>query len=335
MSGLADPWGCVAFPKGPKGSDYVTIVENNVAVIPGCYSKQQISQVSMIYDLWTSTAPDLPDEEDDLGEYLGFTDDRAVYETYDMLRNSEHGVPDMTNLLGSVNDVLGVNLLWSLTEEDLEDLLASAAESWDQYLSTLKKIIRKMKQEKKKNTVVSGDLKYELDPSDKTAKIVGGKDKNITKATIPDTIKVKKKTYKVTTVADQAFKGYKKLKKAAIGKNIRSLGKEAFSGCVKLTSVSGGAGLVVIGDCVFKGCTALPAITLDKKVASIGDEAFCNCGKLTKYTILTTKLNDDVIGKNAFKNTSRKAVFDVPDNKIKAYKKAFQKKGADKKAKFK
>ena len=91
MSDMEDGWGAVAFPKGPQGSGYVTIVDNNAAVIPGNYSKQEITQASLIYDLWTNAAPDLPDEEDDLGYLLELTDERAVYETYDMLRDDGHG----------------------------------------------------------------------------------------------------------------------------------------------------------------------------------------------------------------------------------------------------
>ena len=50
-------------------------------------------------------------------------------------------------------------------------------------------------------------------------------------------MKIGGKTYKVTSIAAEAFKGNKKLKKVTIGKNIQSIGKEAFYGCRKLSSI--------------------------------------------------------------------------------------------------
>lgn len=54
--------------------------------------------------------------------------------------------------------------------------------------------------------------------------------KKASSVTIPATVKSNGKTYKVTSIADNAFKNQKKLKKAIIGNNISKIGKNAFKG---------------------------------------------------------------------------------------------------------
>lgn len=52
--------------------------------------------------------------------------------------------------------------------------------------------------------------------------------KNITKAKIPSTIKIKRYKYKVIAISKKAFIKCSQLKKVIIGKNIKSIGKKAF-----------------------------------------------------------------------------------------------------------
>lgn len=54
---------------------------------------------------------------------------------------------------------------------------------------------------------------------------------------IPDTIEVDGITYKVTSIADGAFKDDEAVKKIIIGKNIETIGSEAFCGCVNLSEI--------------------------------------------------------------------------------------------------
>ena len=53
-------------------------------------------------------------------------------------------------------------------------------------------------------------------------------------------------TYKVTSIAANAFKNNKKISKVVIGNNIVSIGKNAFAGCKKLTSVTLGKNVKTI-----------------------------------------------------------------------------------------
>ena len=55
-----------------------------------------------------------------------------------------------------------------------------------------------------------------------------------TKAVIPDTVKIGKKTYGVTSVASDAFDGKKNVKVAVIGANVKKLEENAFAGAKKL-----------------------------------------------------------------------------------------------------
>ncbi len=59
-----------------------------------------------------------------------------------------------------------------------------------------------------------------------------------TKVTIPATVKVSGKSYKVTSIAASALKNNKKIKTLDIGKNVTKIGKNAFYGCSKLKTVT-------------------------------------------------------------------------------------------------
>lgn len=61
---------------------------------------------------------------------------------------------------------------------------------------------------------------------------------NVTAVTIPATVKIKGKTYKVTSIGSKALQKKKKLKKVVIGKNVSVIGKRAFYGCKKLKTIT-------------------------------------------------------------------------------------------------
>ena len=61
--------------------------------------------------------------------------------------------------------------------------------------------------------------------------------KNKKTVTIPNTVKISGVTYKVTQIADNAFRNNKKITKVTIGKNVSKIGSYAFSGCKKLKTI--------------------------------------------------------------------------------------------------
>ena len=129
--------------------------------------------------------------------------------------------------------------------------------------------------------------------------------------TVPFEVTIDGVTYKVTSIADNAFKGNKKLKKVVVGSNITSIGKNAFAGCTSLTS-----------------------ITIGKNVTKIGKNAFTGCKKLKSITIKTKKLTTKTVKKGAFNGISKKVVVKVPKSKYKTYKKLLPAKGLKKAAKI-
>ena len=64
------------------------------------------------------------------------------------------------------------------------------------------------------------------------------KSKSMDFVEVPATISVEGKTYKVTSIASNAFKGNRKLKNVIIGTNVKTIGKNAFSNCVALKKIT-------------------------------------------------------------------------------------------------
>lgn len=161
--------------------------------------------------------------------------------------------------------------------------------------------------------VVNGTT-YRITSSSKGKKEVSyirGNKKSV-KITIPAAITVKGISYKVTTIANNAFNGCKKLKSVTIGKNVTKIGDSAF----------------------FK-CTSLKKITVPASVTKIGKKAFYGCKNLKSIIIKTPKLKSKSVGTQAFKGIHKKAVITVPKKQKKAYKKWLEKKGITKKMKIK
>ena len=132
MADMADEWGCVAFPVGPKGTPggYTNVVSDNVTVIPNVYDAETVAKLAYIYQLWTTATPGYDDEDSWIGNKYNFTDDRAVDETYAMLRQPEHCSADKCLYLGSVNDVEGSDYLWNLGGSTPAALLESKSPVW-------------------------------------------------------------------------------------------------------------------------------------------------------------------------------------------------------------
>jgi hypothetical protein len=61
---------------------------------------------------------------------------------------------------------------------------------------------------------------------------------NLVKMTVPDTVKLKNKTYKVTAIGSNAFKNCYGMNSLTIGKNVKSIGTSAFNGCKKLKVIT-------------------------------------------------------------------------------------------------
>lgn len=86
------------------------------------------------------------------------------------------------------------------------------------------------------------------------------------KFVIPATIKSGNYTFKVTSIANKAFKGDKKLKKVVIGKNVQVIGKRAFEKAKNLRNITiKSVALKKVGRSAFKGIHAKAKIKVPAK----------------------------------------------------------------------
>jgi hypothetical protein len=89
----------------------------------------------------------------------------------------------------------------------------------------------------------------------------------------------------VTAIANSAFKNNKKLTSVVIGKNVVSVGKEAFKGCTKLKKLTvKSVGLKKVGKNALKGINKKAVIKVPKKKLKTYKKIFK--GKGQKSTVV-------------------------------------------------
>lgn len=62
-------------------------------------------------------------------------------------------------------------------------------------------------------------------------------DKRFTSLKVGNTVKIRGKSFKITAIGNNAFRGYKQLKSVTVGKNVKKIGTKAFYGCKKLKKI--------------------------------------------------------------------------------------------------
>ena len=97
------------------------------------------------------------------------------------------------------------------------------------------------------------------------------------------------------------------------GKNVTSIGVEAFRKCTKLTSITIPESVTSIGDDAFNDCTNLRTVTFadDSKLTSIGNRAFMNCTSLMRITIPSSVTS---IGDSAFSGCTGLTSITIPSS---------------------
>lgn len=163
---------------------------------------------------------------------------------------------------------------------------------------------------------------------------------------IPPTVKIKDKTYTVTSIDNYTFSTCQELVSVNIPHTVTSIGEEAFSGCPKLASINVDAanpayssqdgvlynknktslhfypttkagGFTIpnsvtnIADKAFLDCFQLTNIIIPNSVKSIGNEAFYNCAKLTNINIPNSVTT---IGNKAFCSCSGLTSINIPNS---------------------
>ena len=132
---------------------------------------------------------------------------------------------------------------------------------------------------KKGDSVTVGGTDYTVTGGNTAA----ATDSESKKAVVKGSIIINNKVYHVTEIRDNAFKNNKRVVTVYIDKNIKYVGKNAFSGCTSLKKVTGGAGLTSIRSGAFKGCVSLSKISRFGKVRTIGKKAFYGNKKMKQF----------------------------------------------------
>lgn len=146
---------------------------------------------------------------------------------------------------------------------------------------------------KKRYTVKK--IKYQITGKN-IVMVTGLAGKGKKKLTIPDTVSMNGRLYKVVEIRKKAFKNQKKIQEVVIGNFVKKVGAEAFAKCKKLRKIQFGT-----------------------RTKSLGKRIFWKDDKLKKIVFKGKKLK--VIGKQAFKGVSREVNIIVPRMKAKSYRK--------------
>lgn len=120
----------------------------------------------------------------------------------------------------------------------------------------------------------------------KTVSYKGTKKKKVAKITIPATVKSGNQVYKVTAIADNAFKNNKKIKTVVVGKNVRTIGKKAFYGCKNLKKITVQSSIIKkVGAKAFKGINKKAVIKVPSKKYKASKKVFKGKGQAKTVTI--------------------------------------------------
>ena len=140
-------------------------------------------------------------------------------------------------------------------KEDAEKAKADAEKILEEVKKTkadIEKLLEQLKQNQTKDdakqdeTPKTGDVVVDQSgmynyrvTGDNTAEVisVAAKGKSAKTLKIFSTVKLSGKSYKITAIADHAFKNHKYATKVRVGKNVTKIGKNAFAGCKKVKSI--------------------------------------------------------------------------------------------------
>ncbi len=178
-------------------------------------------------------------------------------------------------------------------------------------------------------------MKYVVTRSGKkdgTVKFVGTTKKKAKTITIPEKVKLKGITYKVTAIGYRALKGNKKITTVKVGKNVKEIEYEAFCDCTNLSNLTLGKSVTTIGEKAIYN-TKIKNLILPEKTTNLHGQFIGKCSKLKTLTIKSKSIYEKKVGQKAFSGIGKKVIIKVPKGKVKAYNELFRKKGLNKKVK--
>ena len=145
---------------------------------------------------------------------------------------------------------------------------------------------------------------------DSAAEIWGGAFKNCDKLI---TVNLGKN---IRTIGNQAFYDCDELASITIPDSVTSIGTSIFEGCDKLSEVSLGTGIETISQKAFFGCPSLQKFIVPYSVTKIDAQAFGNCTKLTEISIPQQTVT---IADNAFSYPAQLTIYGVSGSYAETY----------------
>ena len=267
-----------------------------ISAFSACYSsaeaidrtndRKEVKQQSKVGTIWEIDAPELQVTSPETWEYRPWSDQITLQASQYSVTSSD---PDVCKEIDKK------------TVQAVGHGTATITITWiqnPQYQSKVKMVVTGAK-----NSWTIDGISYQItDQKKRTAQVIDAvsEEDTLGYVTIPASVKIKGKTYKVTKIAANAFRNNKGLIKITLGSNVTAVGKNAFSGCKKLEEV-----------------------TLGSRVTKIEKNAFANCKKIEKITIRSKKLKK--VEKNVIKGSNKKLWIVVPKSKVKKYRKLFKK----------
>lgn len=128
---------------------------------------------------------------------------------------------------------------------------------------------------------------------------------DLTEAHIPENVEYKNKNLKVTSVANNAFKGNEKLNMICLPNTIVYIGSSAFMNCSSLTTINMPESLTYIGANAFENCTSITTFNIPLGVEQINSRTFYGCKSLLNIDIPS---NIKSIGAAAFTNSGLQSI---------------------------
>lgn len=139
---------------------------------------------------------------------------------------------------------------------------------------------------KKGTTVTSGAYRYRFTGSSEVA-FAGIKSAKTKKVTIPKTVKLGGKTFKVTSIAKKALFNRSKVTSVTIGENVKTIGASAFGKCKKLSTITiRTTKLKSVGKNALNGVRADAKIRVPSKKLKAYRKILKNRGQGRKVTIV-------------------------------------------------